>query len=236
MKLLGLLSICTMGLVLLGASTFGPASKMVWDDSARAAALPDAPAPEGQAPLWSRGQQNLAISYDECVQRMTAALQTEGYRKDGNSGGNFVAGYKGVHTGVIICSPAPESKMLVQIVVASNGDGGGRERQCLQAQMEQPGASRCERPIEAGRPGSLVWQQVGTGDCSGGDVASTEGFTPDNKQAQEGRIAICWDGGRYNNLYAGSGRVFCTYKNSTPSQCSGGKYPGVMYRAVTGVP
>ena len=93
-----------------------------------------------QAPGWSRGQQNLAITYDECVRRMPAALQAEGYAQDPNSGGNFVAGSKAVHTAVIICSPAPESRMLVQIVVASNGDGGGVERQRLQAQMERPGA------------------------------------------------------------------------------------------------
>ena len=93
-----------------------------------------------QAPGWSRGQQNLALSYDDCVRRMPVALQNEGYSRDPNSGGNFEAGSKGVHTAVIICSPAPDSRMLVQIVVASNGDGGGIERQRLQAQMERPGA------------------------------------------------------------------------------------------------
>ena len=72
-----------------------------------------------QAPGWSRGQQNLALSYDDCVGRMPVALQNEGYSRDANSGGNFVAGSKAVHTAVIICSPAPDSKMLVQIVVAS---------------------------------------------------------------------------------------------------------------------
>jgi len=95
-----------------------------------------------QAPGWSRGQQNLAISYDECVRRMPAALQAEGYSRDANSGGNFVAGIRGVHTAVIICSPAPDARMLVQIVVASNGDGGGRERERLQAQMERPGSGQ----------------------------------------------------------------------------------------------
>jgi len=91
---------------------------------------------QAQPPGWSRGQQNLAISYDECVRRMAVALQAEGYGRDANSGGNFVAGTKGVHTAVIICSPAPNARMLVQIVVASNGDGGGYERQKLQARME----------------------------------------------------------------------------------------------------
>jgi hypothetical protein len=97
-----------------------------------------APAALAQAPGWSRGQQDLAITYDECMRRGPAALQAEGYRIDYNAG-NFAVGIKNVHTAVIICSPAPDSKMLVQIVVASNGEGGGTERQQLQARMEQPG-------------------------------------------------------------------------------------------------
>jgi hypothetical protein len=137
MKLLGMI---VMGLSLFTAAAFS-VSKTSKGYIAGAAVPADSSMIQAQAPGWSRGQQNLAISYDECVRRMPAALQAEGYNRDGNSGGNFVAGYKAVHTAVIICSPAPEAKMLVQIVVASNGDGGGRERQCLQAQMEQPGAS-----------------------------------------------------------------------------------------------
>jgi hypothetical protein len=93
-----------------------------------------------QAPGWSRGQQNLAITYDECMRRAPAALQSEGYRRDDNPGGNFAVGIKDVHTAVIICSPAPDAKMLVHIVVASNGEGGGTARQRLQARMENPGA------------------------------------------------------------------------------------------------
>jgi len=96
-----------------------------------------------QAPGWSRGQQTLALSYNDCVGRMAAALQAEGYRRDDQPGGNFAVGIKDVHTAVIICSPAPDSKMLVQIVVASNGPGGGAERQKLQAQMERPTAIVC---------------------------------------------------------------------------------------------
>src|SRR4051812_37828843 len=95
------------------------------------------------APGWSRGQQSLAISYNECVGRMQAALQAEGFRRDDPGGGNAAVGIKNPHTAIIICGPAPDSKMLVQAVVASSGDGGPRERQCLQAQMEQPGAPRC---------------------------------------------------------------------------------------------
>jgi len=121
---------------------------------------------------------------------MSTALQNEGYTKDGNSGGNFVAGTKAIHTAVIICSPAPESRMLVQIVVASNGDGGGRERQCLQAQMDQPGPSRCGYsggPGPSGQSGcglgsrwqeseegwTALWTRRGTSNVF--DVYSTKG-------------------------------------------------------------
>ena len=135
MRRLCLTCISFLTLVLLGA----PAGRTIWDDSARAAA--NLFAGQSQAPGWSRGQQDLAINYDVCVSRMPTALQAEGYSKDPNSGGNFVAGSKDAHTAVIICSPAPEGRMLVQIVVASNGEGGGSERQCLQAQMERPGSS-----------------------------------------------------------------------------------------------
>jgi hypothetical protein len=126
------LSVTTMGTLV-----FGPARSS--SASALAGLILHSPDLQAQAPGWSRGQQNLALGYDECVQRMSVALAAEGYSKDSNSGGNFVAGYKAVHTAVIICSPAPEQKMFVQIVVASNGDGGGSERQRLQAQMDRPG-------------------------------------------------------------------------------------------------
>jgi len=94
-----------------------------------------ASAAQAQAPGWSRGQQNLSITYDECLRRIPLALQGEGYRID-NISGDFGVGIKNVHTAVIICSPAPESKMFVHVVVASNGEGGGIERQRLQARME----------------------------------------------------------------------------------------------------
>jgi hypothetical protein len=156
MKLLAFTFICTVALVFIGSLAFGLEGKMVLGESARAAGTLDSFAPQAQAPGWSRGQQSLAISYDECVRRMPAALQAEGYSKDPNSGGNFVAGSKAVHTAVIICGPAPEAKMLVQIVVASNGEGGGRERQQLQAQMDQPSASSQAGLCREGNPGQPV--------------------------------------------------------------------------------
>lgn len=155
----GLIVVMT-ALVLLGAATLG-VNKTAWNRSVQAAVALDSIAPQGQAPGWSRGQQNLAISYDECVRRMPAALQAEGYRRDDQPGGNFAVGIKNVHTAVIICSPAPDARMLVQIVVASNGDGGGRERQCLQAQMEQPGASRCGGNAGGGSGTRWLYQDGG---------------------------------------------------------------------------
>jgi len=138
----------------LGAVAFGPASETAWNDSAQAAATLNAPAAQGQAPGWSRGQQLLAITYDECVRRAPAALQTEGYRID-YAAGAFAVGIKDVHTAVIMCNAAPEGKIWVNIVVASNGDGGGDQRQRLQARMEQPaqGGSAGGNPGGTGREG-----------------------------------------------------------------------------------
>jgi len=107
-----------------------------------------------QAPGWSRGQQLLAITYDECVRRAPQALRAEGYRID-YAAGNFAVGIKAVHTAVVMCNPAPDAKLAVNIVVASNGEGGGRERQCLQAQMERPG-SGCAGG-NTGNDSSTVW-------------------------------------------------------------------------------
>jgi len=89
------------------------------------------------APGWSRGQQSLPIGYDECVNRAYRALEAEGYRIDNAAGGSFAVGIKGFHTAVIMCTPGADGKTTVNIVVASNGDGGGTERQRLQARMEQ---------------------------------------------------------------------------------------------------
>jgi hypothetical protein len=120
-----------------------------------------------QAPGWSRGQQNLAITYDECVSRMPAALQAEGYRID-RAAGDFAVGIKDVHAAVIICSPGPNSTMFVQIVVASNGDGGGTERQRLQARMEQAGVAPRPGPTPGGNVGS-------SGGTSGGGTNPRNG-------------------------------------------------------------
>lgn len=78
---------------------------------------------QAQAPGWSHGQQNLAVTYDECVRRAPMALRAEGYRID-YAAGAFAVGIKNVHTAVVMCNQAPEGKTWVNIVVASNGEGG----------------------------------------------------------------------------------------------------------------
>ena len=178
-------------------------------------------ASQGQAPGWSRGQQSLALSYDDCVRRMPAALQGEGYGQDPNSGGNFVAGTKAIHTAVIICSPAPEARMLVQIVVASNGDGGGRERQCLQAQMEQPGASRCGATGNTNSNNCVNWtwayapagqEPVVHGSdavtiCSNGTARDWRGSKATWQQSGN-VITLTWESGNWDRLYlSADGRV-----------------------------
>ena len=162
-----------------------------------------------QAPGWSRGQQNLAITYDECVRRMPAALAAEAYRRDDQPGGNFAVGIKGVHTAVIICSPAPESRMLVQIVVASNGDGGGVERQRLQARMERPGS---------GGSRSLEGNWCREGDRNKTTSISQSGnsltFTNEFGNSSRGRfensntvVAIDWQGGLRGTISSDGNRI-----------------------------
>lgn len=94
-----------------------------------------------QAPAWSRGEQLLSISYDECMQRAESALVSEGFGIV-HRGGAFMVGQKGIHTAVIMCNVAPEQKTWANIVVASaanDGDVPGMERVKLQARMDRPG-------------------------------------------------------------------------------------------------
>ncbi len=107
---------------------------------------PPGVSPVGRAPGWSRGQQLLALTYDECVGRARSALQAESYRID-QAAGNFAAGVKEAHTAVIICNPVG-AKEVVNIVVMSNGGDGGAQRQRLQARME----SAAPPPVAAGLP------------------------------------------------------------------------------------
>jgi hypothetical protein len=122
---------------------------------------PGGVSPAGRAPGWSRGQQLLAITYDECLGRAKSALQAESYRID-QAAGNFAAGVKEAHTAVIMCNPVG-AKEVVNIVVMSNGGDGGSQRQRLQARMEGGTAP----PPVAGGPPSLGPDREGWGFNSG---------------------------------------------------------------------
>jgi len=157
-----------------------------------------------QAPGWSRGQQSLALSYGDCVRRAPAALQAEGYRVD-YAAGDFAVGVKQVHTAIVICSPAPDGKMLVHIVVASNGEGGGNERQCLQAQMEQPGASRCGGSATGAQASRWLYQDGGYTDTQVFYANGTAGSlsSADAKatwQVANGQLVVRWWNG-WTNWY-----------------------------------
>ncbi len=78
-------------------------------------------------------------------------------------------------------------------------------------------------------PNAGSWVKVGTGDCSGLDVDSSEGSIPDVAKGRARYTAVCWDGKQYNNRF-NPGRAFCTYKDVDYGSCRGGANIGVMYR------
>ncbi|MGV7220973.1 MAG: hypothetical protein ACQ9MH_05595 [Nitrospinales bacterium] len=74
------------------------------------------------------------------------------------------------------------------------------------------------------------WLEYGTGDCSYHDVGSSEGAVPDDAKAQEGYVAICWDGDNYKHSNSPR-KAWCTYKKIAPAACTDGENTGVMYSA-----
>ncbi len=101
--------------------------------------IPDIPNYNGniEAPSWSRGEQLLPITFDDAIARAERALKSEGYVNLFRHT-NFIAGYKDLHTAVIMCNNAPDGKQWINIVVTSiTNDSGipGREREKLQSQM-----------------------------------------------------------------------------------------------------
>jgi hypothetical protein len=167
------------------------------------------------AQAWSRGLQDLAISADECMLRAGRALQAEGYAI-GTRGDDFIAASKAIHTAIVMCDPGPGGRTWVNIVVVSCGasDGGvpGSERVRLQQQMES---------TASGGGGEIgAWRPVGSGDCTGHDVGSTQGPRPEPGRCNPGfagMTAVCFD-------------TWCTYKNVTTESCTGGSNPGNMFR------
>ena len=137
-----------------------------------------------EAPGWSRGQQELPITWEECVKRGNAAMQAEGYRIDQPS--PFVVGIKGNHTALIMCNPSQNAKQWVNIVVASNSEGGGSERQRLQARMEGQSPAQPPGPPQPPPP-------QGEGACAG---AETKVWTDKTTYAKNEPIKVSfrWKG------------------------------------------
>jgi hypothetical protein len=81
-------------------------------------------------------------------------------------------------------------------------------------------------------PGRYEWRNVGGGDCGGRGNSCSAGGNPDDAECNQRRVnqvAICWNGGWANKPNypprmncGGDPAHWCTYKNVTPEQCSGG--------------
>ena len=113
-------------------------------------------------PSVSRGQQILPISYDDCLRRAQGAFTAEGWVNIGTSG-NAVNGFKSINASYIVCNPAPDAKMAVNIFVASNAtDSGvpGGERQRLQARMASPGSPQAPPSPQGLRTSCWKWDVV----------------------------------------------------------------------------
>jgi hypothetical protein len=89
----------------------------------------------------SRGQQNLNISYQDCLARAHQSFVAEGYNANPSRGEGFVAGFKANHGGYINCMGIPNAPTSVIIVIASEGVNDanvpGNERVRLQQRMAQ---------------------------------------------------------------------------------------------------
>jgi hypothetical protein len=91
----------------------------------------------------SRGEQLLSIIGDECMRRAEFALKSESYNA-ARAGGNFWSGPKGSYYASIACNAAPDGKMWINTVLASNRDDGGAERVRLQQRIDRPaGGDSC---------------------------------------------------------------------------------------------
>ena len=98
-----------------------------------------------QNPVASRGEQLFSFNQEECMSRARSALKAEGYTFLTSGTYSSIFGGKAIHTAGILCNPAPEAKMWVNIVVASISNDmniPGAERVKLQERMEQSGTTR----------------------------------------------------------------------------------------------
>jgi hypothetical protein len=92
-------------------------------------------------PVMSRGQQQLPINCNECLSRAHKALRTVGFTNGGS--GNFAQGFKDASGTYIHVQRRPGRRDDCQHCSRIGNDDGvpGLLRQCLQVQMERPGAS-----------------------------------------------------------------------------------------------
>lgn len=163
-----------------------------------------------QSPGWSRGQQLLPLTFDDCVRRAARSLEAETYEVEYSSGA-FAAGRKGVHTAVIACNAGPDSKMWVNVFVASNGEGGGLERQRLQAQMEGNAGSPPPPPPPPPTGGgqTINWGDSVRGTIQGCPVGTQKTYT-------------CPPGGGPSNVWGTD-----TYTHDS-SICTAGVHAGLI--------
>ena len=87
------------------------------------------------------------------------------------------------------------------------------------------------------RSGNQIWQwqASGRGDHQGCDVTNTKGSsTPDPTLAEEGLIAVCWDGVNVCNPSFDCDRygAWCTYKDLSLDTCPAVESSAYMYMAV----
>lgn len=88
-------------------------------------------------PAMSRGEQALPLSYNDCMARARSAFEAYGWVNIG-AGGAFTNAFRGGSGAYILCNEATPGRMIVNIIVATNGGDAGAERQQLQGAMADP--------------------------------------------------------------------------------------------------
>ena len=90
------------------------------------------------SPAVSRGEELLAMSFEDCIARARTAFLEEGFKITTVDNTSYVLARKGIHNAYITCSPAPADKTWANVFVASYTQDGkipGAERSKLQLRM-----------------------------------------------------------------------------------------------------
>ncbi len=98
--------------------------------------------PARDAPTWARGGTILSVTRDECMARAVLAVKAQGLTVGSNASGVVLA-KKGTHLAIMTCGYTADSRIDLNIVVASNGDTSKDSvtlRDALQVEM---GKSSC---------------------------------------------------------------------------------------------